>query len=115
MWILTPDGFYSIVQKRGETDLCVRARVGADLDRLRENCLPSLTETVETPDGDYRYRAWASHEAVAEALAAVVRDLRYDNFKNEVARNDHERAAVYHDVWNMLGRLQPGGPYGLGR
>ena len=111
MWLLTPDGFYSIVQKRGETGLCIRARVGADLDLLREKHLPSLTETTETPGGDYRYRAWASHEAVADALAALARDLHYDNFKNEVARRDGQRAHAYHDVWDVLGRLQPGGPY----
>lgn len=111
MWLLTPDGFYSIVQKRGETDLCIRARVGADLDRLRETYLSSLTETAETPGGDYRYRAWASHEAVSEALAAIARDLHYDNFKNEVARRDPHRAHAYHEVWDVLGRLQPGGPY----
>ena len=39
---LTPDGFYSIVQKGGETDLSIRARAGADLDRLREPYLPTL-------------------------------------------------------------------------
>src|SRR4051794_20973988 len=109
MWILTPDGFYSIVQKRGEGDLCIRARVGADLDRLREKYLPTLTETTETLAGDYRYRAWATHKAVAEALAAIARDLHYDNFKNEVSRHDRERAHAYHDVWDVLGRLQPGG------
>jgi hypothetical protein len=111
MWILTPDGFYSIVQKPRETNLCIRARVGADLDRLREKYLPALTETKETPGGDYRYRAWATHEAVADALAAITRDLHYDNFKSEVGRHDRERAHAYHDVWDVLGRLQPGGPY----
>ena len=33
MWLLIPEGFYSIVQKEGEEELCVRARVHADLDR----------------------------------------------------------------------------------
>ena len=27
MWLLIPEGFYSIVQKQGEEELCVRARV----------------------------------------------------------------------------------------
>ena len=84
MWLLTPDGFYSIVQKHGESDLCLRARVAADLDRLRERYLPSLTATTETPSGDYRFRAWASHEAVAEALATIARELDYDNFKTRL-------------------------------
>jgi hypothetical protein len=66
---------------------------------------------MDTPGGDYRYRAWASHEAVAEALGAIASDLHYDNFKNEVARHDRERARAYHEVWAVLGRLQPGGPH----
>jgi hypothetical protein len=115
MWLLTPDGFYSVVQKHGEENLCVRARVGTDLDRLRDHYLPSLTETMETPGGDYRYRAWATHDEVGHALAAIAGDVHYDNFKTEVARHDHERARTYHDVWEVLGRLQPGGPYGFSK
>jgi hypothetical protein len=109
MWLLTPEGFYSVVQQHGEEDLCVRARVAADLDRLREGVLRSLSPTMETPAGDYRYRAWATHEAVGEALAQIARDLHYDNFKNEVSRHDRERGHLYHDVWAVLGRLQVAG------
>lgn len=114
MWLLTPEGFFSIVDKGDGRGLCVRARVSSDLDRLRQTYLPALTETVETPDGDYRYRAWATHDYVA-ALAAIVQDLNYDNFKNEVARRDSSRAHAYHEVWEVLGRLQPDGPYGWNR
>jgi hypothetical protein len=102
MWLLTPDGFYSIVQKPGERDLCIRGRVALDLDRLRHRYLPSLSETLETPDGDYRYRAWASHGAVAGALSAIARDIDYGNFKDEVARHDPNRAELYGSVWAAL-------------
>ena len=112
MWLLTPDGFYSIVEKSGEDGLCVRARVADDLDRLRDRYLPSLSATLETLGSDYRYRAWASREAMAAAMTTIVRELDYDNFKDEVARTDYKRADAYHDVWEVLGRLQPGGPYG---
>ncbi len=54
MWLLIPEGFFSIVQKEDEKELCVRARVGADLDRLRQTYLPTLGETVETT----RTRGW---------------------------------------------------------
>jgi hypothetical protein len=111
MWLLIPEGFYSIVQKKGERELCVRARVGADLDRLRETYLPALSETVETPGSDYRYRAWISRDGLAEGMEQIVRNLDYANFKNEVARHDTSRAHVYSDVWGVLGELQPGGPY----
>jgi hypothetical protein len=111
MWLLTPDGFYSIVQKQGEDDLCIRTRDAGDLDRLRERYLPTLTETLETRRGDYRYRAWISRDALAEGLAAIARDLDYDNFKSEVARRDPHRAHLYGEVWSILGEIQPGGPY----
>ena len=112
MWLLIAEGFFSIVQKEGEKELCVRARVGADLDRLRQTYLPTLGETVETPGSDYRYRAWISREDLAEGIGEIVRNLNYSNFKNEVARRDSSRAHVYGKVWSVLGELQPGGPYG---
>ena len=111
MWLLIPEGFYSIVQKPGETELCVRARDRADLDRLRETYMPGLGPTDDTPGGDYRYRAWIPRDALAEGLAAVARDLAYSNFKSEVRRRDPERAHVYGEVWSTLGSIQPGGPY----
>ena len=111
MWLLIPEGFYSVIRKHGDDRLCVRARVRDDLDRLRDRYLPDLTETVETPGSDYRYRAWINPEQFAAGLAAVGRAIDYPNFKNEAARVDHGRADAYHQVWEALGRLQPGGPY----
>jgi hypothetical protein len=112
MWLLIPEGFYSIVQKEGEKELCVRARVRTDLDRLRETYLPTLGETVETPGGDYRYRAWIGRDDLAAGMAGIARNLAYSNVKDEVARRDPSRAHVYSRVWSVLGELQPGGPYG---
>ena len=85
MWLLIPQGFYSIVQKEGEEQLCVRARVRADPDRLRETHLPTLGETAETPGGDYRYRAWISRDDLAAGMAEIVRNLDYANFKERCA------------------------------
>ena len=111
MWLLIPEGFYSIVQKSGEADLCVRARQAADLDLLREEYMSGLGPTTETPGHDYRYRAWVSRDNLAEGLAAVAARLAYSNFKSEVGRRDPERAHVYGRVWSALGSIQPGGPY----
>src|SRR4051794_25107346 len=98
MWLLIPEGFFSIVQKPGEMELCVRARRGDDLDRLRETHMPGLGPTVETPGSDYRYRAWISRDALADGLATVARELTYSNFKSEVGRRDPERAELYGHV-----------------
>ena len=111
MWLLIPEGFYSIVHKPEEDDLCVRARDRGDLDRLREVYMPGLGPTTETPGHDYRYRAWISREALSDGLTAIASSLDYPNFKSEVTRRDPERAHLYSRVWNTLGSIQPGGPY----
>ena len=46
-------------------------------------------------------------EAVARAMAEMVRTLDYDNFKNQVWRTQgSERAHVYGEVWEVLHGLQ---------
>lgn len=111
MWLLTPFGFFSIVQKpwdRKDGMLTVRARVRADLEALREGFMPELGEIAEDAGADYRYRARATQEAVAEAAKRVALAIDYDNFKSEVARRQgRERADLYHRVWEALGELQP--------
>ena len=107
MWIFTTFGFFSVVQKQGSPQLTVRARVGDDLDRLRERYLPSLSPTTAGAGTDYRYRATVPHEHLALAMAAIVRDVDYSNFKSAVARQqDGRREAVYHKVWDALWDLE---------
>lgn len=61
---------------------------------------------IESEDSDYRYRAVAKREA---ALATLVADIDYDNFKNAVgAVQGFDRASVYGDVWGVLYGLQSG-------
>ena len=107
MWLFTPIGFFSIVQKRGDNSLTVRARVASDLDLLRDQFLPSLSTITATPDGDYAFRANASHRDFGEALASMAASIDYDNFKDEVARKQgDERATRYSEVWSVMRRLQ---------
>ncbi len=110
MWLFTTSGFYSIVEKpwdRKTGTLTVRARVAADLDRLRADALPALGPTVESPGADYRFRAQAPREAVALAMARLARDLDYDNFKSAVGRaQGREREHLYHGVWSAATKLQ---------
>ena len=106
MWILTTQGFYSVVAHRDEPDeLLVRARTREDIEALREQ-IPTL-EPFEDRTADYRHRAVVSRAEWVAALAQLATDLDYDNFKNAVAeRQGHERAALYGVLWGELRRLQ---------
>ncbi len=110
MWLITPEGFFSIVEKAADKasgTLTIRARVASDLEALRRGSLLELGATTKGAGTDYRYRATAPREAIAKALARMVEGLQYSNFKNEVAkRQGHARAELYHDVWDVLYRMQ---------
>ena len=110
MWLITPIGFFSIVEKpadRGAGTLTIRARVRGDLEALREGFLANLGAIQESTDTDYRFRATAPRADVAAAMAALVNDLHYSNFKTQVAKTQGlERAHLYHLVWDALYRLQ---------
>jgi len=110
MWLITPLGFFSIVCKPDDEEkgtLTVRSRVKSDLEALRKNFLPSLEAIAEGAGTDYRYRAKALREDIGKALAQMVQQLDYENFKNEVAhRQGKYRASVYGKVWSVLYDLQ---------
>lgn len=113
MWILHPSvGFLSLVQKpldRPRGTLTIRARVRSDLENLRDRYLPSMGEIVESLDSDYRFRAVAERNAVESAMAALIADIGYSNFKSEVAsQQGSARAEIYGHVWHDLYRLQSG-------
>ncbi|MFN8188069.1 MAG: hypothetical protein U0R69_13450 [Gaiellales bacterium] len=66
-----------------------------------------MSDPVETPDGDYPFRSWASHRDFADALRRIALEIDYTNFKDEVrSRRGWERAHTYHDVWDVLRGLQ---------
>lgn len=110
MWLITPTGFYSIVEKPTDRDkgtLTVRARVRGDLLGLRRAYCPSLGRIRESEDTDYRYRATAKRADLARAMARMIDGLSYSNFKSEVAiQQGLDRAHLYHGVWDVLHRLQ---------
>ena len=106
MWLLTPRGFFSVVQDHANADrLLVRARAGADLKRLRE-LIPGL-ELLHGLGTDYPWRAWVAREDWARALAAMCAEIDYGNFKNAVAdRQGGLRASIYGEVWGTLHALE---------
>lgn len=107
MWIFSNLGYISVVQKPDDTLLTLRARVASDLDRLRDEHLPTLGPTLTTGGTDYPFRAVATRDAVADAMAKMVRAIEYPNFKSEVAeRLGHDRDGVLHQVWSATRKLE---------
>jgi hypothetical protein len=106
MWLITPVGFFSIVRRPDDVPddtLTIRSRVESDLEALWEKYLPNLSEIAENAGTDYRFRAKAPRSEVAKALAKMVHDLNYDNFKEEVGRRQgKDRARAYEKVWSVL-------------
>lgn len=119
MWFFTKQGFYSAVtEERGKHKgkLVVRAREPGALELLRDAYMPELTKTSIGARSDYRYRAWIEREAFAEGMARVARDIDYSNFKSKVAseRGLGLYEKLLHQVWSVMGKIQPKGPYGMG-
>ena len=111
MWLITTAGFFSIVAKPGDARegmLTVRARAGADLERLRDQHLPELGPIVAGGGTDYPFRARAPKEAIARAAAAFVADVEYENFKSRIEEDDPAREQVYSGVWAALRRIETG-------
>ena len=110
MWLITPIGFFSIVQKpddKQKDTLTVRSRVRSDLVALKQHFLPGLGWIQESLDTDYRFRAVAPKSEVSAAMSRMVDGLDYSNFKSEVAKKQgHKRASLYHQVWDVLYPLQ---------
>ena len=108
MWIFTPFGFFSVVHKTHDAPdrLTIRGRVRGDLENLVSH-LPSASVIREDANADYRFRITAEKDDLAYLMARLIGDLDYDNFKNEVAKQQgHERAARYGEVWSTLYELQ---------
>lgn len=104
MWLMTPRGFYSAVQKRGDapTRLTVRARDKQDLENLKD-LLPNAKPYRKRGYSDYPWRINVSVAEWAEVCAQLALEVTYDNFKDEVKRvQGSERAAVYSRVWSAL-------------
>lgn len=110
MWLITPIGFFSVVQKAEDKQrdtLTVRSRVRGDLAALKQHYLPGLGPIQESHDSDYRFRAVAPRDDVSAAMSRLVESLDYSNFKSEVAKKQgHKRAGLYHQVWDVLYQLQ---------
>ena len=107
MWLMTNFGFFSIVQKKDDDILTVRARARSDLETLKERYIPTLGHILKGEGTDYQYRAMVSREDMAEAMKRIIMDIDYSNFKDSVAeKQGRKRARLYGEVWSCLLNLQ---------
>ncbi len=106
MWIITTQGFYSVVRHRtDDSKLLVRARTREDIEALKEQ-IPDI-EVFTDATADYRWRAVVSEAQWVSALAELSTGIDYDNFKSAVGeRQGYERAKTYGYVWGQLLSLQ---------
>ena len=100
MWLYMSRGFFSVVAHRDFSNvLIVRARVRGDIEAVfGEGLLVS-----ETPQFDYRYRAYMSRGDVARAVAREVEGIGYPDFKGSV--ECPARHAVYFRTWEVAHAL----------
>ena len=106
MWIFAVEGFVSVVAVRGSGEqLLVRARVRQDAAAWHALVVGKGTTGIKnTVRADYPWRFVTTRAAFAQAFAKMVTEgLKYDNFKNAVARDNPERShAAYMDVWATM-------------
>ena len=109
MWVFLKHSFLSIVDKSSvDGCLMVRARRSGDIERV----FPAA-DVRETPGNDYLFRADVPRKEVAARIAEYIMEIDAPNFKASV--KDKPLHDAYMGVWSVMGRLQPGGPYGHGR
>lgn len=93
MWIMTPFGILMPalrpVEHTPEGDdraIQVRTRQKAYLDIFRERYCPELGESINFPDQDYQWKAYCTHQQLADAMARLMLDIDYKKFKPECDR-----------------------------
>ncbi len=111
MWLMTTQGFYSIVKHTTLADrFMVRSRARKDL----ENLLALLengghaAEIFETPHSDYAYRILVTGKQKAKILEVLGEEIDYSNFKSEVGRrpDQADKLDAYHEIWAVMRRTQ---------
>lgn len=108
MWLMTTQGFYSVVEKKDNPDmLVVRARVRDDLKAL-ERQLPGQIKIYEGIGTDYPFRIFIDRAHWEKAVREITEDISYTNFKNAVKeRQGRKRANLYERLWGILWGLTP--------
>ncbi len=100
MWLCTSNAFLSVVADRDNPDrLLVRARIAGHIERV----FPTAQTFTDT-GADYLYRAFIQREVVAQAVAANISKIDYDNFKDSV--KDQDLHSAFSRIWGIMEALQ---------
>lgn len=106
MWMMTPRGFYSAVQKSADKDtpfLTVRARSKQDLENLADLLPEDVEPYREERWTDYPWRIRIDVADWTKICATLALEIDYSNFKDAVKdRQGAARAKVYSRVWGAL-------------
>lgn len=136
MWLFLPGGLLmpSIVPEgKGDPSFTnnglwmmqVRARAKSHLENFIRDYMEEGTysEIEATPQMDYNFRFYTTHEALALATAKAILDIDYAKFKPTAERTDEKGKLLYEDgkeyhsvlnsIWSTVCKLgTPGGHYG---
>lgn len=108
MWMMTPNGFVSIVAKGGEGALMVRARDRESLENFIDCVSGDRERIVEGGGTDYPFRVTSWPAEVGVFLAVALNDVTYQNFKNEAKlRRGNVFADFLSRVWSAGWSLTP--------
>ena len=100
MWLCTSNAFLSVVADRDNPDrLLVRARVAGHIELVFPDA-----KVFTDRKADYLYRAFIRREVVAQAVAANISKIDYDNFKDSV--QDPVLHNAYMNVWGAMEKIQ---------
>jgi hypothetical protein len=100
MWLFTPFGFLSVVDKGGDgSTLLVRARRKGEIEA---HFPEAVVET--TPGNDYLFRARIDRDRVAVVMAEMIRNLGYKNYKATLQDSEFHDACM--GVWEVMHRYQ---------
>ena len=100
MWLCLRDSFLSIVAKDcAANELLVRARRPGDIEKVFPNA-----KVTRNTNSDYLYRAVLPRDVVKQAVAAMIDQIDYPNFKDSV--QDGSLHAAYVGVWHAMAGLQ---------
>jgi len=112
MWVFTKHGALSVVQDwKTPKYLWIRTRSRDHLVAFLEALPLARRRITATPNNDYAFRAKLTRGELQGAMAKVLRDIDYTNFKGALKPGPYNNAC--HKVWSALLSAFATGCYGV--